>query len=178
MSDRLNLVIEEVAFLIEETARMNAQGPHLLVIHTWHQPGSECLAGEEVAAVRFMFRSRQFQMRLGLGPLVLLDYLARHRWRSHSASQLAAGLNADAFCAQHGANAPTSRKQTRRFTHGAVKVYVERIRDAMTMVFREAGVNLDPHLVLISEPGYRLKASIEWVHLTDPRLVRSESFEG
>jgi hypothetical protein len=173
MSDRLSLVLEEVDLLAAEATWVNARGPHFVIIHRWYQPGTDCLAGEEVAAVRFMFRGRDFQLELGVGPLILFDFAARNRWLPESASQLAARLNADAFATQHGAHSPTSRKQTRKFTHGTVKVYVERIREAMAVAFKEAGVNLDPYLVLTSESGYRLKATVEWVHLVDQRLIRS-----
>jgi hypothetical protein len=175
MSNRLSLVVEEVDFLIAEAARLNARGPHFVIVHCWQQPGSRCLAGEEIAAGRFVFRGRGFELeRLGVGPLIVLDYLARNRWRPRSASQLAADLNADAFSVQHGANAPKSRKQTRKFTHGAVKVYVERIREAMASAFRQAGANLDPRLVLRSEAGYRLIASVEWIHLIDQRFIQAD----
>ena len=174
MSDRLSLVVEEVDLLIAEAERLNARGPHLVIIHRWQEPGNQCLAGEEIAAARFVFRGREFQLELGLGPLILLDYLARHRWLTSSASQLAAEINADIFGMHHGANAPKSRKQTRKFTHSSVKVYAQRIREAMALAFREAGVALDPFLVLISEPGYGLKASVEWIHLVDQRLLLSD----
>jgi hypothetical protein len=171
MNDWLSLVVEEVDLLVAEAAWLNARGPHFVIIHRWQQPGTDCLAGEEVASVQFMSRGRDFQLKLGVGPLIQFDFMARNRWLPQSASQIAAGLNADVFSSQHGTNAPTSRKQTRKFTHGAVKVYMERIREAMALAFREAGVTLDPFLVLISEPGYRLKATVEWIHLVDERLV-------
>ncbi|HEV8414598.1 MAG TPA: hypothetical protein VGQ49_13465 [Bryobacteraceae bacterium] len=170
MSDRLSLVVEEVDLLVAEAAWMNARGPHFVIIHAWHQPGTDCLAGEQVAAVRLVFRGRAFQLGLGTGPLILFDFMARNRWLPQSASQLAAGLNADLFSMRHGSNAPKSRKQARRFTHTTVKVYVERIREAMALVFREAGANVDPYLVLISEQGYKLKATVEWIHLVDHPL--------
>ncbi len=175
MSDRLNLIVEEVDLLVAEAAWMNARGPHFVIVHHWQQLGSQCLAGEEVAAGRFVFRGREFELtKLGVGPLIELDFLARNRWRSRSASNLAAEMNADAFCMQHGSNAPNYRKQTRNFTHGSVKVYAERIREAMDVAFREAGANLDPFLVLTSEQGYRLKASVEWVHLVGERRIQSD----
>ena len=166
MSDSINLVIEEVDLLLAEAARMQARGPHLIIIHRWQELDGHCLPGEEIAAARVMFRGREFDLDLGLGPLILLDYLARFRWLPQRASQVAAALNADTFCLQHGANAPRSRKQTRKFTHGAVKVYAGRIRNAMAVAFEEAGITLDPFVVLASEPGYRLNASVEWIHLS------------
>jgi hypothetical protein len=173
MSDRLDLVIEEVDLLIAEATWTNARGPHFLVLHRWQKPGTDCLAGEEIAAVRFMSFGREFDLELPVGPLLVFDFVARHRWLPLNGSQIAAGLNRDPFCSQHGANAPTSRKQTRKFNHGVVKVYIERIREAMAVAFREAGVSLDPFLILISAPaGYRLKATVDWLHVADHRVNR------
>jgi hypothetical protein len=166
MSDRLDLVIEEVNLLVAEAAKMKARGPHFVIIHRWQRPGTDCLAGEEIVSARFMPHGRTFELELAVGPLIVLDFLARHRWLPQNASRIAASLNRDPFYSHHGANAPTSRKQTRKFTHGAVKVYVERIREAMTLAFTGGGVNLDPLLVLVSTPaGYRLKATVDWIHL-------------
>ena len=46
----------------------------------------------------------------------------------------------------------------------------KRIRAALQLAFREAGLELDPQRVLVSERtvgnevGYRLRATVEWVH--------------
>ena len=174
MNSRFDLVVEEVNFLVDEAARLRETGPHFSIIHRWHEPGSRCLAGEEVAQVRFMSGGEGFPLKLGLGPLIMFDYLARNRWLPRNASCLAAEMNADPFCMSHGANAPGSRKQTRKFTHGSIKVFAQRIRDAMELAFRKAEVALDPHLVLMSEPGYRLMARADWLHLVDQRLVQAD----
>jgi hypothetical protein len=169
MSD-LDLVIEEVDLLVAEAAWMNERGPHFIIVHRWREPGSSgCLPGEEVAQVRLIHRAQEYPLKLGLGPLIEFDYLAHHRWLPINASRLAAEMNADPFCSSHAANAPKFRKRTRRYNHASVKVFAQRIRDAMKLAFRDAEIAMDPRLVLISEPGYRLMASVEWIHLADPR---------
>lgn len=169
MSD-LDVIVEEVDLLVAEAAWLNARGPHFVILHLWQKAGSRgCFPGEEVAQVQFINRAREFPLKLGLGPLIEFDYLARHRWLPRKASQLAAEISADPFCSLHAANAPKSERRTRRYTHASVKVFAQRIRDAMALAFRDAGVSLDPHSVLLSDQGYRLKASIEWIHLADER---------
>jgi len=52
----------------------------------------------------------------------------------------------------------------------SIKVHIPRIREQMAKTFIEAGLNLNPHKVLISEATdsnvvvYRLKATVEFLH--------------
>jgi hypothetical protein len=70
----------------------------------------------------------------------------------------------------HASNVRTSNRQTRKFTRSEIKVYVQRIREALARALKEAGINLDPAEILLGESTvgnevtYRLKGSIEWIH--------------
>ena len=128
------------------------------------------MAGEEIAGIWLVFSARHFPIPLSLGPAILLDYLARHRWLAESALQIEGGLRADLFSLRHGINASTSRKQTRRFHRSTIKEYVKRIRQVLGVTFAEARLNIDPTDVLVSEVTsgnevrYRLKAMVNWTH--------------
>ena len=121
--------------------------------------------------VWLMHRARRYQLRLPLALRILFDYLARHHSFSQSAMQIEIGIRLDPFYARHGANAGASRKQTRTISHSAVKVYIQRLRQAFRLVFDEVRLDLDPSEVLLSEStvgnevGYKLKATVTWSHI-------------
>ena len=124
-----------------------------------------------VADVQLVFRARDCELALPLCLRILFDYLARRRQRPQSASQIVAGLRADAFSLKHGTNARLRTKLTRRFSHSAIKEYVKRLRQALQMAFEETGLKIDAAAVLKSEATvgnevrYRLKATVEWIHV-------------
>lgn len=171
MYDRVSGLIEEVEFLATEQRVLAATGPQLRIIHRHHDGGSGCRPGEEVALISLVHRFRDVPLGLTLALRIFVDYLARHRRFPQSAAQIEAGIRADAFCLRHGANAKTTRRLTRRFSRSAVKGYVNRIRHAFMVAFLDAGLNLNPLDVLVSEHTegnevmYRLRASFEWIHL-------------
>lgn len=170
MNDRFAPVIEEVEMLIAESSQLMAAGPRFHIVHRFHVPGTNCQAGEEVAVIWLIHQSRAYPLRLPLALRIFFDYLARHRL-PQSAAQIEAGIRRDSFASSHGANARTSRKQTRRIGSSSVKEYAKRIRQALGVAFSEAGLHVDPARVLLSESTvgnevlYRLKAAVEWTHL-------------
>jgi hypothetical protein len=70
---------------------------------------------------------------------------------------------------KHGMNSGVPSK--RKISRSAIKEYVKRIRGALALAFREAGLHVDPKRVLVSkatmgnEIHYQLRARIEWAHL-------------
>jgi len=124
--------------------------------------------GECSAAM--IFRGREYHLRLSLALRILFDYLARHSRFPQSASQIELGIRADDFYREHAANAPSRAAFTRGIARSAVKVYMKRLREAMSWAFHEAGLRVDPGVVLIqqetvgNEVGYQLKATCDVVH--------------
>ncbi len=178
MTGRITLVLEEVEVLTAEATELAARGPHFRILHGFHQPGTECCPGEEIVAVWLIYRVREYRLPLSTATLILFDYLARFRWLGQTASQIEMGIRSDPFCAQYGSAGGSSQRRARRIARSAVKEYVKRIRDALAAAFQEAGVPIDPRKVLFSDPttsnqvGYRLRASIEWIHVPRLSLVR------
>jgi hypothetical protein len=170
MDDEFAPVIEEIDFALAEMAALKAAGPHLKILHRWHEAGTDCAPGEETALIWFVYRAREFVVPLPLAERLLVDYWAHCRL-PQTASQIEAGFRADPYCSRHGANARTLRKQTRNIGRTSVRVYVERIREALQIAFTEAGVNLDPYQVLASKRTtgnqilYQLKAYVDWIHM-------------
>lgn len=171
MNDKLAPVIDEVMLLFTELKVLQQLGPAFVIRHRFHVQGTDCLPGEEVAQISLIHRGREFPIRLSLALRLLFNYLAEHRRLPQSAKQVQAGISTDAFYTNHGANAKSGKKQTRRFSHVSIKEYVKRLRRVFAVAFLEAGLKLNPNSVLTSEQTegnsvlYRLRATVEWIHL-------------
>jgi hypothetical protein len=169
--DELMTIIDEVDVLVAEIRELNAGGPHFRILHRFHQPGSDCAAGEEVAGIYLIHHGREFFVRLSLALRLLFDYLARHSRLPQSATQIEAGIRADRFYSQHTTIVMGIDKFTRSIPRSCVRVYIERLRSALQNVFWEAGLLIDAHAVVVAEEtvmnevGYRMKANYEWVHV-------------
>jgi hypothetical protein len=148
-----------------------SSGPHFRIEHRFHKPGTDCAPGEEIFAVWLVYRGREYSLRLSLALRILFDYLARHSHLPQSATQIEAGIRADRFYTQHVANVMAHGLFTRSISRSYIRVYIERLQVALQNAFREAGLLMDAHAVLLTqetvmnEVGYRLKASFEWVHV-------------
>jgi hypothetical protein len=154
--------------------RLSAADVRFTVWHRFRAPGTECAAGEEVAAVSFVTNQREYFLPLSLTLRLVFDFLARHRHVPLGAAQIAASFRADPFYRKHGSNALNSGALIRRVSISSVRVYIERIRRAMTLSFREANLRIDPQDVLQSREtvtnavGYIIRSSVEWVHSDHP----------
>jgi hypothetical protein len=171
MSEGLEPLIEKVDLLLAEFDELVTSGPHFKIVHRFHEPGTRCLPGEQVGWALLMHRSQEHLLRLPISLLLLFDYFAKNRHRPQSATQIAAGMRADAFYAKHGSNVSIGVRQTRRISRTSVREYVKRLRRALQISFKEAGLRLDPYAVLVSEATesneihYRLRATVEWIHI-------------
>jgi len=169
MSDKFTPVVQEVELLVAEAREMASEGLHFRILHRFHEAGSVCRPGEEVALVSFMHRSREISLGLAVHLRLTFDYLARHRHTPLSAAEIAMGMKCDDFCSKHGAYAARGTP-VRLVSPRSVKEYVKRIRRSLGWAFREAGLKVDPFEVLRSEStasnrvNYRLKCTAEWRH--------------
>jgi len=177
-------VLRTVELLLLELDRLNHRGPEFTIVHSFRVAcdGAECQAGEEVSHVLLVSRGKQTIVPLALATRLVFDYLARTRHLPQTATQIAAGMRLKDFYRDHGLN--SGEPSVRKICRTAVKEYVKRIREALAVAFPKAALPLDPMRVLVSEATdgsevlYRLKASIEWLHVDDlveryPRMRRS-----
>jgi len=147
---------------------------HFRIWHRFRVPGTDCAAGEEVAACFLLLSALVFYLPLSLTLRLVFDFLARHRHVPLGASQIAASFQAEPFYREHGCNALKSGALIRRVSKSSVRVYIERIRRALALSFREANLQIEPRDVLVStetvtnEVGYRLRCPVEWVHSDHP----------
>jgi hypothetical protein len=171
MRDNLDPVVDGVDLLLAELRALKSQGPHLRIMHRFREPGMLCAPGEEIVIVYIVRRGWLYPLRLSLALRMLIDYLAKHSHFPQSASQIEAGMRADPFYIKHGANAMLHNGLKRRISRSAIKEYVKRLRLALELTFREAGLSIDPRHTIVSAPtvtnevGYRLKATAEWFHI-------------
>ncbi len=163
-------VARNAELLLMELSDLVQAGPQIQIVHRFHRPETECQEGEEVWAAYLIFRSRQIHLPLSLAVRLVLDYLARTRHVPQNASQITAGMRASVFYHRHGMNSGGISR--RKISRSAIKEYVKRIRKALDIAFREAGLPLDSKRTLISketvgnETHYQLLARVEWVHVT------------
>jgi hypothetical protein len=143
-------------------------------VHGFRIPGTECLPGEEVAAIYLVHRGREYLIPLPLTLRLMFDYLAKHSRMPQSASQIQRGFRADPFYRRHGTNAEHGATLRRQIARSGVRVYIDRIRKALALTFLDANIALDPRTVLLSqetvmyEVGYCLKGSFQWAHVDHP----------
>lgn len=167
----LGPVLNKVDLLVAEIAHLRTAGPHFHIVHRFRMPGSECLPGEEIAAVYLVYRGSEYQLRLSLAQRILFDYLARHSRLAQSARQIELGIRADDFYKHHAKNAAGRAAVTRRIPRSSIKVHIERLHLALDVAFHEAGMSIDPGAVLMvqdtagNEVCLRLKATCNWSHI-------------
>lgn len=170
-SDRFVPFFRTIDLVLAEQRELAVGGPHLTIWHRFQVPGMACAPGEEIWMISLDGPRRHVPLKLSLAVRILTDYLARHRHIPQSASQIEAGIRSDPFYTKHGSTVRASTRQTRMICRSLLKVYVPRFRNALENASIDAGLVLDPDLVLISEPTdgnevlYRLKARVDWHHI-------------
>jgi hypothetical protein len=170
MNARLSSVMEKVDLLLLEVKQLKSARLHFTILHRFRVPGTECAPGEEVAAVYLMYHGHEYPIPLSSALRLLFDFLAKNARLSLNASQIAACFLADEFYNRHGANIASGGELRRRVARSAVRVYVIRIRKALALTFKQAGLQVDPRNVLASENTgmnevtYRLRGTFDWLH--------------
>jgi hypothetical protein len=170
MRDSMEPVVDGIDLLLAELRLLRSQGPHLRIVHRFRDPGMVCAPGEEVAVAYLVHRGKLYPLRLSLALRMLVDYLAKHSHFPQSASQIEAGMRADPFYVKHGTNTMLHNALRRKISRSAIKEYIKRLRVAVDLALREAGLRLHAKQVIISERtvmnevGYRLKATVGYLH--------------
>jgi len=167
--DGMGMLCEAINLLCAETKELERKGPCFEILHRFSQ--GSCAPGEEIAGV-FLINNDEtaLQLPLGLAQRFVIEFLAQHRRIALDAQQILSGLSGDWFYRDHAAN--SGHRQMKKIRRPAVKVIVQRIREAMATVFTRAHLRLDPYDVLRSYPVegskrvlYKLIADVRWRHL-------------
>ena len=176
-------VLENLDLLLREREAASSGRIRLWIWHRYHIPSWDCVPGEETAAAAVVSRGKEWLIPVGGTGLLLLDFLARHSHIPLTATQIARGMKNDDYCRKHGLNGGRERLPT-AISRSNLKVYIERLRLALGRAFREAGLLLDPAIVLASERtesnqvAYRLRAVTTWLHIDHPKhLAKKDGME-
>lgn len=152
-----------------------------IIIHDYAETPGECTPGEEVVAIILIYRGRRYWIPWSPGHLILVDFLARHRWIAQDAWRIAAQMQLDPFVVQHGSNAPGAHIRVARTSRTAVRQQIKRIRDVLQKLFDEEGLDLNAPDIIRSEETstrsvrYRFNANVTWVHWPLPEGENSTS---
>lgn len=166
-SDATDRIIEEIEFIEAEWRQLREKGPHFRIIYRSDERSPFGASYQAPIAAYLVHKGRSFQVALGSVLIKLFDYMARHNRLVQTASQIEDGARAARFL-EIRRRAGSRICIPRRY----VRVYVERIRVALGLVLQRAGLGIGPEAVLVSEDtvmsetGYRLRGSFEWLHAT------------
>jgi len=161
---------EEVDFRLAQRRHLRERGVHLIVTHSCHISGTQCAPGEMIEDIALGGQTQPHSFGFSHMSLLLMDCLCRYRV-SLSALRIEQIMNTDPFYVHYASNRIGCNQCLARPDRRTIRVYVRRIMKQMENVFRDAGINLDPNRVLISEVTdsntilYKLRATIELLHI-------------
>ncbi len=168
VNDKFAPVSEAVDLMLAEVDALMSGFLRFRIIHRFRIPATDCMPGEEVLAIILIHRRREYQLPLSPALLLLADYLLRHSRYAQTATQIATGIHAAAFYAEHAKNGQSRR--TRRIPRSAVKVYIRRLHRALALMLEVAKVPIDPERVLTKQKAvsnhvlYQWKAIVDVIH--------------
>ncbi len=167
---RFSPLVEELDFALAERKHLRARGPHFIVTHLDHTPGTVCASGEMIGDIALGGFTEPISLRLAHMSLLLMDCLCRYRIPL-TALRIEEIIHTDPFYVEYAANRVGRNQVIARPDRNSVRVYVPRIRKQMERVFRELELNLDSRQILVAEitdsnvPVYRLRATVEFFHI-------------
>jgi len=158
------IIIEEVEFFQYQERMLSAYGPTFRIVVSEKRSASTCRV--QVIGVYLLHQGREYAILLSSALANLFHYFACHRDHGQTADQIAFAIrNSRSYVRYHG--------RPWRLARTSIKEYVARLRISLATVFTEAGLNLAPDAVLISEAtpsnsvAYRLHASVEITHVNN-----------
>lgn len=170
-------ILKAVDLLTAEISHLRAAGPHFRITYRFCAPGTVGhSAGQEVFAIFLVHRGHEYQLRATLAQRIVFDYLANYCRVAQSARQIEFGIRTNQFYRAHAMNATGLEGFTRKIPRSSITEHIRRVHTALGIVFREAGLGIAPHHVLVvqdtvgNEALYKLKATIThtYLKLTSP----------
>jgi hypothetical protein len=165
------MLLEAIDLLLADMDELRRNGPCFHMLHRFSH--GACGPGEEAAAVLYPCAGELFQLPLALSGRLVFNFLAEHPRIAFDSKQIASGLRGGWFYRDHAANSGV--RQLVKVRVPAVKVIIQRSREAMSVAFEHAHVRIDPFDVLQSLPAagsgnrilYKLKAEVIFRHSID-----------
>lgn len=166
----LSQLVQEVECALAERRHLRARGVHLIVTHLHHIPGTLCAPGEIIGDISIGGLPEPVSLGLSHKSLLLTDCFCRYRLPL-TALRIEEIMNTDPFYLAYGSNRIGRSQTLARPDRNDVRVYIPRVRRRMEDLFRKIGLNVDSDQIVASEATetnvatYRLKATVEFVHL-------------
>ena len=162
-----------VDYLVAKRKQARSTQSRLVIVHGHHQPGTACHGGETIEQVFLGVGRRLIALALSPTGLVVVDILARKRPMRLSASQIEQIATSHPFYAHLGANTASKKRRTIRLARRSIKVFISRFRRLLAKASAQAGLEIHPEKILVSEPtdllnitAYRLALPCEFVHVS------------
>jgi len=168
VSEAVDRIIDELEFIEAERRQLKAKGPHFMIVQRDGEQCNACASHRDFAAVYLLHQGRFFQVSLGTVLMRLFDYLARHNRVAQTAKQIENGTRIDLSL-----RVPRDAVSTSVIPRRYVRVYVRRIRQALGVALRQAGLEIESDAVLASdgtalnEVGYRFHGTFEWLNTAE-----------
>lgn len=146
----------------------------LLIVHDYAESSDECLPGEEVIAIILIWRAIRYWVLWGPTHLIVVDFLARHRWIALDSWQIAAKMQLDPFVLQHSTNAPGHKGRPARTGPAGARQQMKRIVDVLAALIAEKRLDLKVEDIIRTEitssgtARYRIAADVSWTHWPRP----------
>ena len=152
-----------MAFIEAERRQLRAHGPHFRIVRRVAGQATPNSSHGEAVAVHLVHSGQLFQVGLGTVLVRLFAYLARHSQVAQTARQIERGTRVDRLM-----GSPPGGKSASGIPRRNVRVYVGRIRVAIALALKTAGLEIMPASVLASdvtaqnEVAYRIRGTFEW----------------
>ena len=162
-----------VDYLVAKRKQARSTQPRLVIVHGHHQPGTACHCGETIEQVFLGVGRRLIALALSPTGLVVVDILARKRSMLLSGAQIEQIAASHPFYTHLGANTASKKRRTIRLARRSIKVFISRFRRLLAKASAQAGLEIHPEKILVSEPtdllnitAYRLALPCEFVHVS------------
>ncbi len=162
-----------VDYLVAKRKQARAVQFRLVIVHGHHQPGTACHSGETIEQVFLGVGRRLIALALSPTGLVVIDILARKRLMLLSAAQIEQIATSHPFYTHLGANTAGKQRRTARLVRRSIKVFISRFRRLLAKASAQAGLEIHPEKILVSEPtdlqnvtAYRLALPCEFAHVS------------
>ncbi|MFP5206429.1 MAG: hypothetical protein ACLGSH_13820 [Acidobacteriota bacterium] len=172
-SEEVRRTVEEIEYLLAKRKLRTVERPRFVVVHGHHQPGTACHGGETIEQVFLGVGRRLIALALSPTGLVVVDILARKRSMLLSAAQIEQIAASHPFYTHLGANTASKKKGTIRLARRSIKVFISRFRRLLAKASAQAGLEIHPEKILVSEPtdllnitAYRIALPCEFVHVS------------
>lgn len=150
-SESLRRIVIEIEYRRARRSHWARERPRLVVVHGYHLPRTDCLAGESLEGAQLSFPDKVIPVHLSLPGIMVCDCMVRHHHTPLSIARIERILKNSPFYRRLGSNSFERIGHMPIFTPVALRVYVTRLREQIGKALRKGGSMLSPDEALVSE---------------------------